>query len=382
MTEKKLYILGTRGIPAKHGGFETFAEKLSLYLSSKGWTVTVFCQEEGNRETFTSTWKNINLIHIPVKPKGTLGTIVFDWKSIKYSLNENGIFLTLGYNTAIFNILQRIKGQTNLINMDGIEWKRDKWSFIAKSWFWFNERVGCWIGNHLIADHPYIKDHLSTRICPEKITMIPYGADKVTNADQSLLDEYNITALNYSIIIARPEPENSILEMVKAFSNKHRGHQLVVLGSFVPEKNKYHKNIINSASEEVIFPGAIYDSKTIQALRFYCRYYLHGHQVGGTNPSLVEALGAGCAVIAHSNHFNRWVAGSSAIYFEDEKSFSDLLDKALSDRKSLEHMKAGSYKRFQESFVWEDVLHKYEKLLSAWRPCIEPESEEQSSPNT
>lgn len=179
---------------------------------------------------------------------------------------------------------------------------------IVKTWFWLNERAGCWIGNHLVADHPKIKEHLATRVSADKITMIPYGGDEVLEASESLLNPYGLLPNQFSVIIARPEPENSFLEMVRAFSCKPRNHKLVVLGNFTPDTNQFHKAVMSAASEEVVFPGAIYDAPVVQAFRFYARFYLHGHRVGGTNPSLVEALGAGCAVIAHDNHFNRWVA--------------------------------------------------------------------------
>jgi len=234
---KKLNILGTRGIPAGHGGFETFAEYLALYLVNKGWGVTVYCQEDTTGSITYSEWRGIHLVHIPVSQSGALGTILFDWKATCHALKQDGLFLTLGYNTAIFNTLQRLKGQTNVINMDGIEWRRDKWGVIAKTWFWLNERFGCWVGNHLVADHPRIKDHLATRVRADKITMIPYGGDEVLEADATLLQPYGLEPGRYSIIIARPEPENSFLEMVRAFSSKRRDHQLVVLGNFDPEQN-------------------------------------------------------------------------------------------------------------------------------------------------
>ncbi len=365
----KLSILGTRGVPATHGGFETFAEKISIYLISKGWDVTVYCQEDGEGEITESNWEGVHRIHIPINRSGASGTMLFDWKATLHALSQDGLFLTLGYNTAIFNLLQRLKGQTNIINMDGIEWRRDKWGIIAKTWFWLNERAGCWIGNHLVADHPMIKEHLESRVSSDKITMIPYGGDEVRNADSNLLTPYNIEPDQFSVIIARPEPENSFLEMVKAFSQTQRNHKLVVLGNFMPESNTFHNEVMIAASAEVIFPGAIYEAPVVQALRFHSRLYLHGHRVGGTNPSLVEALGAGCAVIAHDNHFNRWVAGSEAAYFKDESECASLFDKLLGDDAAVSQMKIASQKRFQENFKWEQVLQKYEELLTHWYPA-------------
>ncbi|APC14814.1 glycosyl transferase [Pseudomonas frederiksbergensis] len=368
MTPKKLYILGIRGVPAQHGGFETFAEKLSLYLTAYGWQVHVYCQEEGSGGITESTWNGVNRIHIPVTQEGSLGTVIFDWKATRHATSQKGLFLTLGYNTAVFSVLQRLKGQTNVINMDGIEWRRDKWGTIAKAWFWLNERAGCWMGNHLVADHPKIKQHLATRVSEARITMIPYGGDRVLSADASLLATYGIEPGKFSVIIARPEPENSFLEMVRAFSATPRNHRLVVLGNFQPTNNPYHKQVMDAASTEVIFPGAIYETAVVQSLRFYCRFYLHGHRVGGTNPSLVEALGAGCAVIAHDNPFNRWVTERGAAYFKDEASCAALFEQLLTDDSTLAQMEAASLTRFHERFTWNQILLQYEKLLTDWYP--------------
>ena len=131
---KTLRILGTRGIPAQHGGFETFAQHLALYLSDHDWEVIVYCQDEGSGAAYENTWSNVSLIHIPVKSKGAFGTIEFDWKSTLHASKGKDLILTLGYNTAIFCFLYRLKGIINIINMDGIEWKRDKWSFIERTW--------------------------------------------------------------------------------------------------------------------------------------------------------------------------------------------------------------------------------------------------------
>ncbi|WP_461516534.1 DUF1972 domain-containing protein [Porticoccus sp.] len=363
-----LSILGIRGIPAKHGGFETFAERLSLHLIEQDWQVTVYCQEDSGTKIFETEWCGVRLVHIPVSQAGAVGTIIFDWKATCHALSQQGLFLTLGYNTAIFNVMQRIKGQINVINMDGIEWRRDKWGFIAKTWFWLNERIGCWAGNHLVADHPKIKQHLATRVSEDKITMIPYGGDEVLSADAGLLEKYGIESGCFSVIIARPEPENSFLEMVRAFSRCRRDHTLVVLGNFDPENNRYHCQVMEAASEEVLFIGAIYEAPVVQALRYFSRFYLHGHRVGGTNPSLVEALGAGCAVIAHDNQFNKWVAGPDAAFFKDEPACAVLLDQLLANETAVARMKSASCERFRARFTWPQVLHEYEELLTRWSP--------------
>ncbi len=364
---KNISILGIRGIPAAHGGFETFAEYLALYLKDRDWNVSVYCQEDKG-EWHESTWNGIRLIHVPVKTGGALGTIIFDLKTVLHSLKNRDLLLTLGYNTAIFNFLHWITGRRNIINMDGIEWRREKWGKVAKTWFWLNERFGCWFGSHLVADHPRIEDHLATRVSRENITMIPYGGRHISQEDASedVLAEYGLDAGQYMILIARAEPENSILEVVQAFSRKPRGKKLVVLGNYKPESHPYHKAIMAAASEEVIFPGAIYDPKKIAALRFYALAYIHGHRVGGTNPSLVEALGAGNAILAHDNHFNRWVADKAGVYFSDIDSCESSIERLCSEPDLVASFQQNAREIFTHRFTWQQILEQYEALLLAW----------------
>lgn len=363
-------ILGTRGIPAQHGGFETFAESLSLYLVARGWAVTVYCQTEGEGEIFEDHWQGIRRVHVPAPGSGSIGTVIFDWRSTVHACKEKGLVLTLGYNTAVFCLLYRLKGIVNLINMDGLEWKRKKWPWYAKAWLYLNERLGCWLGNHLIADHPAIKAHLATRVSPGKITMIPYGADPITTAEVSRLDSYLIEPNQYGIVIARPEPENNVLEIVEAFSHKPRGMDLVVLGDYRPEENDYHRRVVNAASKEIKFIGAIYEKATIHALRLYARFYVHGHSVGGTNPSLVEALGASSPVLAHDNKFNRWVAGSGAHYFANTEECSKHLDTYCEDDTGMfEARRDSSTQQFEKRFKWETVHQQYEALFKEWLPA-------------
>ena len=249
--------------------------------------------------------------------------------------------------------------------MDGIEWKRQKWGKVAKTWFWLNERFGCWFGNHLVADHPRIEDHLATRVSRDKITMIPYGGPDVSEANEALLADYGLVKNEYAIIIARPEPENSILEVVEAFSAKPRSHKLVVLGKFL-DSNPYHQQVLAAASNDVIFPGAIYEAEKVAALRFYARFYVHGHQVGGTNPSLVEGLAAGCAVIAHDNHFNRWVAGDGAFYFKDKAHLASFFEQQYLDDAFVTEKSNAAKQQFLNSFQWENILTQYENLLEKY----------------
>ena len=362
LSAKKIRILGTRGVPAAHGGFETFAEHLALYLVQRGWEVTVYCQEDGPGVVFEDTWQGIHRIRMPVAASGAAGTIVFDWRSTLHASRSKSLVLTLGYNTAVFCVLYRLRGTPNVINMDGVEWRRQKWGSVAKAWFWLNDWAGCWLGNHLVADHPEIERHLQTRVSAAKITTIPYGADAVVAADAGLLAQYGVAPGRYAVLIARAEPENSILEVVQAWSRQHRGMHLVVLGKY-EAAHAYQQAVMAAASAEVLFVGAIYDKTVVQALRFFARFYVHGHQVGGTNPSLVESLGAGNAVLAHDNPYNRWVAADSALYFSDRDDCAAKIGRLLDDALLLARLREASRLRHQAQFTWDQVLQAYERLL-------------------
>jgi glycosyltransferase involved in cell wall biosynthesis len=365
MREKQLFIMGTRGIPAQHGGFETFVERLALYLTARGWNVTVYCQGQiGTNQPTEDSWCGVRRIFVPVKRNGAIGTVEFDWKSIRIAAKrEAALVLTLGYNTAVFCTYLRWHGIKNLINMDGLEWRRTKWRWHERAWLYINERIGCWAGDHLIADHPSIAAHLGTRVSRRKITMIPYGADRIDERSDDLPNELGLSNAPYALVIARPEPENSILEIVTAFSRRPRGAKLVVLGKYEPAQNSYHRELIDAAGPEVLFPGAIYDRKVVTALRRRALFYLHGHQVGGTNPSLVEALGASNAVIAHDNEFNRWVAGPDARFFSTESDCDLQISALLADSATVRAMREASARRFDSAFRWDSVLAQYEALL-------------------
>jgi glycosyltransferase involved in cell wall biosynthesis len=363
----KIKILGTRGIPARHGGFETFAERLAIYLISRGWEVTVYCQtREDGRAPREDLWNGINRVFIPIYRDGAFGTILFDWKATVHACRDRAPVLLLGYNTAVFSILHRLVGIPNIINMDGIEWRRAKWTLLQRAWLYTNERFACLLGDHLVADHPEIKRHLSSRTRTNKITMIPYGADEVVHASRHPLEDMGLEPDRYVLMIGRPEPENSILEIVRAYSHRRRGMPLVVLGEYRPSHNPYHHKVLSVAGPEVQFHGAIYRKATVEALRFYCRLHIHGHTVGGTNPSLVEALGAGSPVLAHDNVFNRWVAGPGSHYFKDENECAAEFDDLLNDDAELERMKSDSKRRHLEDFSWKTVLEKYEFLLGCF----------------
>lgn len=360
----QINIIGTRGVPAEHGGFETFAEKLAIYLRDRGHGVTVYCQDEsGPAGPVEDEWEGIRRVHFVPRPSGPAGTIAFDISCVRDVLGRPGVDLVLGYNTAFLNILQLIRRRKVAINMDGIEWHRGKWSLPAKAWFFLNELLGANFNSSMIADHPGIADHLRRRSF-RTATIIPYGADAILSAPKAPVRGLGLEPGRYFVSIARVEPENSILELVRAFSVLETDMKCVVLGRFDPD-NAYHRDVRAAAGPNVVMPGAIYDKTVVRALRFHARCYLHGHTVGGTNPSLVEALGAGNAVLAHDNKFNRWTAGDGQFFFSDAAVAAGKMRAIIADDAAVAAAQDRARARHAEAFQWETVLASYEATLAA-----------------
>ncbi|MAG56493.1 MAG: glycosyl transferase [Planctomycetes bacterium] len=367
----RLRILGARGIPASYGGFETFAQDLALYLVARGWDVIVYCQDDGGEAVREETWRGIRLIHIPVRSEGAKGSIAFDWKSTWHASREPDLVLNLGYNTALFFLILRCRGVRNVVNFGGIDWTRRKWSLPVRVWFYVNHLFACWCSNHLVADHPRIQDFLESRpfVCPRKITMIPYGAEPVDGSDRDVLAKLGLVADRYVFVIARSEPGHSLIDIMEAWSRREREEVLVVVGPYHPEKNRFHRRVMAAASDSVRFLGAVFDQQIVQTLRAGARLYIHGHHHGGTNPSLVEALAASSAVLAHDNPFNRWVATEDAAeFFSGPDACAAALDRLLTDDARLEAMRKAARARFEAAFTQDIILGAYEELLRAWLP--------------
>ncbi|MGO1384476.1 MAG: DUF1972 domain-containing protein [Arachnia sp.] len=361
-------ILGTHGVPANYGGFETAAEKIGLHLAASGWRVIVYCQLTGSGDITYDHWRGLERVNVPVDLPGWRGTSLFDLKCIRHASRSSDLCLVFGYNTGIFNTWQRLKRIPMVINMDGIEWSRSRWGVAKQTLLYINERFSAAVGNHLIADHPEIEKYLWSRAPKRKVTMIAYGADEVLNADEAPVVALGLEPGKYLSLICRPIPENSILELVQGFSSRSRDFKLAVLGDYRPDEDSYHRQVIDAASDDVVFLGAVFDPDVVQPLRFHSAMYLHGHTVGGTNPSLVEALGAGNPVLAHANDYNRWTAGEGQSYFTTSSDVASALDEILSSPSRLAEMSAAARGRYRSGLTWQQIGEQYRNLLNRYLP--------------
>ncbi len=355
-----IYILGTRGIPNRYGGFERLVEVLAPHLAAKGHRVTVFCEaaRAGGRDPHDDEWHGVRRRYISPSANQGLGTLEYDLRS--YAEVESGaLALVFGYGTALFQTILKGRKIRHAVNMDGMEWKRAKWSRSVKLWLRLNERIAATLADVLIADHPAIQKYLDAKF-RRPSRMIPYGADllgDIAPSEHALVRKYD--SKPFFLVIARAEPENQIHVVLDAYARSSRRALVVVIGDF--DTNAYGR-ALKAAHPYVEFPGAVYDKVVLDRLRRLAELYIHGHSVGGTNPSLVEAMAAGAFIAAHDNPFNRWVAGSGSLFFRGAKDLTAILDGPV-DSHRCEAIRAAARLRCAHEFEWSRILLRYEEVV-------------------
>lgn len=362
-----IYLIGVRGIPNRYGGFERLVEVLAPHLVQQGHRVTVFCEvdvQPGEAQPKDDVWEGVHRRYVPVRMRGPLGTIEYDWRSFQ-AVPAGAVALIFGYGTGMFQKRLRRLGVRHAVNMDGIEWQRAKWGRAARTWLRFNERAAASHADVLIADHPQIQDYLQQDL-QKASTMIAYGIEDSalkpdeTRVNHPLLDQYPLNG--YFLIVARPEPENQIHVLLEAYARSQRRLPMVVLGNF--DANEYGRGL-REKHPEAHFAGGVYNARALDALRRRSALYLHGHSVGGTNPSLIEAMAAGALVVAHDNVFNRWVLGDEGgLYFRGAEDLTVHLDRAPEEDGVRERFVEAARARCVAQFRWDDILAAYRRVIA------------------
>jgi glycosyltransferase involved in cell wall biosynthesis len=362
---KRVAILGTRGIPARYGGFETFAEELGVRLVERGIEVTVFCEKViGGSQA--AKYRGIDLEYVQAHRLGPFTTIIFDLTILWRARKRFDVVYMLGYGASLFCFIPRMHGAEVWINMDGVEWLRSKWSWPARAYLRAMETIAMWTPDRIIADAVAIQSHLRSRHrhLPE-CTVIPYGAEVVTSApSEELLAEWKVKPGEYFTVVCRLEPENHVLEILEGYAASSSHYALLVLGDY-KLNTLYVRQLQSITDPRVRLIGTVYDKARLSALRFHARGYFHGHSVGGTNPSLLEAMATGNAVIAHDNVFNREVAADAAVYFRESKDIPAILEILEADTGRLQRMRAIARQRVESIYNWQAVTDRYETLLGS-----------------
>ena len=322
----KIVILGTRGIPNNHGGFEQFAEYLSEFLVNKGHDVSVYSPH--NHPHQHKDWKGVKIIHQydPEDLLGPFGQFIYDLNCILNIRKSNfDIVLQLGYTSSSIWGKLLPKKPVIVTNMDGLEWKRSKYNKPVQAFLKFAEKLAINTSDFLISDSIGIQVYLKDKY--DKLSEhIAYGANIFLNPEEDVIKHYNISPYKYNLLIARLEPENNIETILDGVVLNNNGTPFLVIGKHNTKYGKYLVNKFNS-NDNIIFLGAIYNQNYLNNLRYYSNLYFHGHSVGGTNPSLLEAMASNALIVANENIFNKSILNNDAFYFNNPSEVSQHLNK-------------------------------------------------------
>lgn len=364
----KIAFISTRGIPNNYGGFEQFAEYISVGLAQRGHEVVVYSPKFHPYQE--DTYKGVRLKHIysPETWMGSsVGSFFYDFASLCDALKKEDfdIIYEAGYTSIIpayiwFNVRKR-KRPIFTTNMDGLENKRSKFSPMVRRFLDWEEKMAVKYSHYLIADNMGIHDYYKEKYDKES-KFLAYGADIHDDFNADYLKEFGLQPEEYYILIARLEPENNIVMAIEGYlHSKENGRRpLIVVGK------THGKELVEKYGNEknVRFVGGIYDFKKLDSVRHFSKAYFHGHSVGGTNPSLLEAMAAGCFIFAHDNIFNRAVLEENAFYYPSADKVAEYLNRidTMAEESKIQYT-ANNIEVIRNEYSWEHLVDEHEKYF-------------------
>lgn len=389
----KITIIGSRGIPAKYGGFETFAEGLTENLVENGHDITVSCEYEPPNLR-KKDYNGAKLEYFPIKPpKNYLLRKFYENLSDIYFLirlsRKTNLIYFLGIEVGMFLFIPKIINRKSkvVVNVDGVMWERTKFNALERWLLKINHDLATLFADKIIVDAHEMKNYVNEKYW-KKTTYISYGIDSpnriIWDKNHPTLKMYNnpieITPEKYHLVVARLEPENNIQTIIDAYIHAEIELPLLVVGDFTSEQ--YQKEIKFRISEApnkpyIIFLGSIYDQKFLNMLRQNCAAYIHGHTVGGTNPSLLEAAISRNIIIAHDNQFNREVCGESAVYFTNELELTRKLQSISKFPENYQNMKDDVYHYVLNNYSWKKITENYLLVFNQINTTLEKRSSKQ-----
>jgi glycosyltransferase involved in cell wall biosynthesis len=358
----KIAILGTRGIPNNYGGFEQCAEHLSVGLVENGYDVTVYSVNNHpyNEEKFKGV--NITKKWCPEKKIGSAAHFIYDFICLRDALKQDfDVIFEFGYQSvAISFMLLSIKDSIIVTNMDGLEWKRAKWSpFVKKITKWF-EKIAAEKSTFLISDNKGIQDYLKQKYNVAS-SLIPYGADEV-ESDNSFVKYYNAEECSYFLLVARLEPENNIEMILDGYVASKMDLPFLVVGNAETKYGSFLKDKYKDTG--TVFLGSIFNKQHLDSLRRFSQCYFHGHSVGGTNPALLEAMAAKSFIFAHDNVFNRDVLGDNAFFFSSDIEIQEMLFNFNNLALKKAEMIDNNSKKIRNKYFHKNIIKQYIELIN------------------
>jgi glycosyltransferase involved in cell wall biosynthesis len=358
----KVAIIGTRGVPANYGGFETFAEELGWRLAARGHQVTVYGRR-GFIDPDLETYRGMNLVVLPSLRSKHLETVSNTFFAALHA-SRRGFDVALVCNAAnapFVRILQ-MGGIPVALNVDGLERKRRKWGVAGRTYYRVCERLSARLPDALVTDAEVIRRYYR-RAYGAVSRMIPYGGDLEPPTGTDVLEKLGLQQGQYLLYVSRFEPENNPDRVVAAFTRVEGTRRLAMVGG-APYAAGLTRRVTELADDRVVLPGPVYGDGYRQLL-FNCRLYIHATEVGGTHPALVEAMGAGRPVVYYDTPENREVAGDAGVpfRFENDASLERVLGRVLEDDNELAAMGQRSLERVDSGYLWADIADAYETLL-------------------
>ena len=360
----KIALIGTRGVPARYGGFETCVEEVGQRLVAAGHEVRVYCRPSGTHEVTETLdeYLGMQLIHLPVVRRRSVETLAHTALSTVHR-SLAGADAAIVFNAANSPLLPVIKarGIPVATHVDGLEWLRGKWGPAGRRYYRAAEALAVRWSDALIADAQGIADYYAVEFSAPT-ELIAYGAPILSGLGSERIAEFGLETHRYHLVVSRLEPENHVHEIVQGYTRSNAEMPLVVVGS-APYADAYTAGITAAADDRVLLAGALWDQDQVDELYGNALSYVHGHSVGGTNPSLLRAAGAGAFTLAYDVTFNREVLGEAADYFTGPSDVSELITATESDP---EHALARG-KVLQENirrYNWDDVATRYEVLCA------------------
>lgn len=359
----RLAILGTRGIPANYGGFETFAEELSTRLVDRGHDVTVYCRSHHVDRELTE-YKGVKLRILPTIKHKYLDTIVHTVFSAVNSMNKrfDAVLVCNAANSPFIPLLTWT-GTPVAVNVDGLERKRKKWNWLGRTYYRIGERASVWFATEVVTDAKVIQDYYLTEY-KKRSTMIAYGANIERKLDAAAVAEHGVEPQKYILYVSRLEPENNAAMVIEAFRKVETDLKLVIVGD-APYADEYKKKLVELAKgdDRIIFTGFVFGSgyKTLQQNAYA---YVHATEVGGTHPALIEAMGYGNCVIAFGTPENIEVVGNAAVMFDSVDGLADKLSLIVNDETVVEKYRTAGQERIRRLYSWDAITDQYEKLFA------------------
>jgi glycosyltransferase involved in cell wall biosynthesis len=357
----KIAILGTRGIPANYGGFETFAEQLSTRLVGRGHEVTVYGRTHYATEGLRS-YRGVNLVILPTIRHKYFDTVVHTFLSVLHALPRRyDLILICNAANSVFAFLPRLFGTPTLVNVDGLERKRKKWNWFGRKYYLLSEWLSTFMPTAIVTDAQVIQDYYATRYKKDS-AMIAYGADVERRAEPKLLQGYGLKPNRYILYVSRLEPENNAHLVVEAYKKVDTDMPLVIVGG-APYAEDYIKRLKGGADRRVMFPGFVFgeDYRALQQ-NAYC--YVHATEVGGTHPALIEAMGAGnCALVLNTPE-NLEVMGEAGISYDSVEDLTKKLRWLLANPAAIGEYRRRAMARVRKYYNWEQITDQYDLLLA------------------